>query len=244
MVRYCLNVLLNVTPRRGRTGIIGLVILPMLLSGCGSPSNPSTLLSNAKSTLDKAATVHFHLDNGGVAINAPGAYIVTGDGDAKRPDEFVGKIEASVAGLLVPVDVLSYGGTFYVQLPFSSTWDKTDPGNYGFNDPAQIIDPQHGMSTILVNPEHVQLLARDRLNGEELEEVKGSVAGSKISVFVQTADPSKSVDVQFGIAVNTHELRRVKLSNLYLPGDPTPTSYTIVLTNYGEGLTVTPPPSP
>jgi lipoprotein LprG len=214
------------------------------LAACGSgtdTSNPNTLLSQAKESLNNADSLHFHIDSDVSVIKAPGAYLVSGDGDAKRPDVFVGDVDASIDELRVPVKILSDQGSFFIQRPFSTNWEKANPVDYGFNDPSTLLDPNNGLSTLLTGDSQVTLLDRYRVNGEELEKVSAAVAGTKIAVFVGTADTAKNVTVLFGINASNHQLRQVVLTNLYFAGVKAPVTYTITLTDYGKAVEVTPP---
>jgi lipoprotein LprG len=223
----------------GAAILAGLISLP----GCESAdtSNPNTLLADARVSLNQADSLHFHIDSDVSVIKANGAYLVSGDGDAKRPDVFTGDIDASIDELRVPVKILSVGGSFYIQRPFSTTWEQANPNDYGFSDPSSLLDPSNGLSRLLTGDSNVKLLARYRVNGEELENVSASVAGSKIAVFVGSADTSHNVTVTFGINASTHQLRQVILTNLYFAGLKTPVTYTITLTDYGKIVQVTPP---
>ena len=219
-----------------------LLVVLFILPACGSaPSNPNTLLSDAKFSIDHSGSLHFHIESDESVIKAPGAYLISGDGDAKRPDIFSGDVDASVDGLRVPVKILSINGNFYVQIPFSNTWDIAHPNDYGFSDPSTLIDPSGGLSSLLTGGSNVTLLDRYRLNGEELEDVSTTVSAAKITAFISTANPSRSVTVKFGVDVSSHQLRQVVLTGLYLAGASSPVTYTITLTDYGKSVDVTPP---
>jgi lipoprotein LprG len=231
-----------VSSRRGLVATA--IVIALSLSACGSSidtSNPVTLLSQARISLNNADSLHFHIDSDVSVIQAPGAYLVSGDGDAKRPDVFVGDVDASIDELRVPVKILSVQGGFYIQRPFSTNWEKANPEDYGFNNPASLLDPNNGLSTLLNGDSQIKLVDRYRVNGEELEQVSASVAGTKIAVFVGTADTAKSVTVLFGINPSNNQLRQVILTNLYFAGVSSPVTYTITLTDYGKSVEVTPP---
>jgi lipoprotein LprG len=224
--------------------LAALVTTAITLAACGSnadTSNPNTLLTQARTSLNNADSLHFHIDSDVSVIKAQGAYLVSGDGDARRPDVFLGDVDASIDELRVPVKILSVGGSFYIQRPFSSNWEKAVPNDYGFSDPASLLDPNNGLSTLLTGDSQIKLLDRYRVNGEELEKVSAAVAGSKIAIFVGTTDTSRNVTVLFGINASNHQLRQVVLTNLYFAGLKSPVTYTITLTDYGKTVDVTPP---
>jgi lipoprotein LprG len=224
-------------------GGIATLAAVILLSGCGSaaPSNPTTLLSDARTSLNNSGSLHFHIDSSVSVIQANGAYLVSGDGDAKRPDVFTGDVDASIDAFRVQVKILSVGGSFYIQRPFSNTWEKANPNDYGFSDPSTLLDPNNGLSTLLTGDSQIKLLDSYRVSGEELDNVSAAVAGPQIATFVGSADTSRNVTVTFGINPNNHQLRQVVLTNLYFAGVKAPVTYTITLTDYGKTVEVTPP---
>jgi hypothetical protein len=83
----------------------------ILIAGCGSaPVDPSQLLRDAKQSIDSASAVHFTLTSQNVT--GAGPLITGGEGDARRPDSFSGKLDVVVAGFAVTVNVVSTGGVF------------------------------------------------------------------------------------------------------------------------------------
>ena len=63
-----------------------------------------------------------------------------------------------------------------------------------------------------------------------------------MAALLTSADPSKSVAATFGIDTGTSQLRRVVLTGPFV-STSTDSTYTLVLTNYGENVSVTPPPA-
>jgi hypothetical protein len=63
-----------------------------------------------------------------------------------------------------------------------------------------------------------------------------------VAALLTSADPSKSVAATFGIDTSNNQLRRVVLTGPFI-SKGTDTTYTLVLTNYGENVSVTPPPA-
>lgn len=213
------------------------------LGACGSSRSYETdarrLLSEAKAVVDATPAVHFTITSSDV--RASGTYIVGGSGDAQRPDRFVGSLSVVVGGLPLTIAILSVNHRFYVRLPLSSSFTPADPSSYGFADPGRLIDPQHGLSSLLVAATSAHITGRDRFQGEELYEVDVSLPGQLVKALLTSADPSQEVHGRIGIDVDTHQVRRVILTGPFL--DPHHLStYTLVLDNYGENISITPPP--
>ena len=83
----------------------------------------------------------------------------------------------TVNGLGASVKVASKGGVFEAQLPLSTTYSKTDPKSFGFTDPAQLLDPNTGLSNLLVTVRASGSSGQVRLSGELLDEVTFTVPG-------------------------------------------------------------------
>ena len=223
---------------RGRLLVLGASLT--VVAACGSPAapDPSQLLKDAKTSIDGAPTVHFTLTSQGVT--GTGTLITGGQGDASRPNSFAGSLSVVAGGFPVTVKIVSTGGVFYAQTPLSSSYDKTDPGAYGFGDPAQLLDPSHGLSSLLTACTGATNQAADLLNGEQLDEVGCSIPGTLVAKLLTSADPSQSVQATVGVDASTHQLRRVALVGPFFEKAHNST-FTVVLDKYGENVTITPP---
>ena len=213
-----------------------------LVAACGSSrtyeTDPRALLREGKQAVDATQSVHFSITSS--EVQASGTYITGGSGDAKRPDGFTGSLAVVVGGLPLNIAILSTHGTFYVKLPFSSTYAATDPAKYGFADPGHLIDPSTGLSTLLVSAKTASLGDRDRFRGEELYEVHASFPGQQVKDLLTSADPAKDVSGTVGINVDNHQVRRVVLTGPFFDAKKL-SSYTLILDNYGENVSITPP---
>jgi len=231
--------------RRARTGP-GLVLalsLAAVACGGGQPSptpDPRGVLRQAKAAVDATASLHFTLTSKDAPASAAGTYITGGQGDARRPDSVTGSLQVVFNGLPLTLAVVSTGGTFYVRVPFGGGYAATDPSKYGFGDPGKLLDPQTGLSSLLVDATSAALDGRDRLGGEELEEVTVTLPGKPVATLLASSDPSQPVHGRVGIDPSTHQVRRVVLTGPFF--DPhQPSTYTLILDRYGETVQITPP---
>jgi hypothetical protein len=213
----------------------------LLLSACGAPSlDAATLLKTAKGVLDSTSSFHFVLTS--ADVTGSGAQLTGGSGDMKRPDSMSGTLQVSIFGLALSVPAVSVGGVFSVKLPTGSGFTPANPSDYGFADPAKLIDPTSGLSSLLLKCQSPQVESDDRYNGEALHEIGCSLPGSAVAALLTSADASKTVAATFGIDTSSSQLRRVVLTGPFISAS-TDTTYTLVLTNYGENVSVTPPPA-
>ncbi len=226
---------------RGPRRLLVITALLTAVSGCGSsgaPLDPSQLLRDGKKSIDSTPSVHFTLTSQGVT--GIGTLITGGQGDASRPNSFAGTLTVVAAGFPVTVNVVSTGGVFYARTPLSSSYDKTDPSAYGFGDPAQLLDPNHGLSSLLTSCTGATDKTADLLAGEQLDEIGCSMPGALVAKLLTSADASQPVQATVGVDAATHQLRRVSLVGPFF--DKThPSTFTVVLDKYGENVTITPP---
>jgi lipoprotein LprG len=208
---------------------------------CGSPpADPTALLHQAKMLVDAAHSVHFQLTSSGAQGSGP--VITGGSGDLVRPDSFRGLLNVTLSGFAVDVNVVSTGGSFLVKLPTDTSYLSANPADYGFADPAQLLDPQHGVSGLLLLCQSTTLSSDDRYNGEELHEVGCMLPGNAVATLLTSADPSQSVAATFGVTT-TNELRKVVLNGPFYSASKHST-FTLVIDKYGEHVSITAPPSP
>ena len=217
-----------------------------LAAACGG-SQPSsgpdarTLLGQGKAAVDATGALHFTLTSKDAPSAGTGTYITGGQGDAQRPNAVSGTLQVVFNGLPLNLSVLSAGGTFYVKLPFATGFVATDPSKYGFSDPGHLLDPAAGLSSLLTDATSATLDGRDRLNGEELDEVKVSLPGKPVADLLTSADPFQAVQGRIGLATDTHQVRRVVLTGPFFDAHKSST-YTLILDRYGETVQITPPP--
>lgn len=225
------------------TGVVALIATLMLLGGCGggasTTANPATLLSQAKAAIDGTNAVHFALTTSG-ARGGGSVQLVGGEGDLGRPDALRGTFQVQVAGVPASVKVAAAGNTFLAQLPFASSFQPTDPSSFGLANPAKLMSPDGGLSSILTAVQNPHSTGQTRVNGEVLDEVSGSVPGSALSALPDSA-PSRPVQVQAGINPSSHQLRQISLTGPI--GTTGQATYTVTLTAYGEHVNLALPPT-
>ncbi|MEO8898864.1 MAG: LppX_LprAFG lipoprotein [Candidatus Dormibacter sp.] len=209
------------------------------LSSCGTPPpDPAQLLRDGKQSVDSAPSLHFTLTSANVG--GTGTLISGGQGVAKRPDGFAGTLTVVAAGFTVSVDVVSVAGVFYARTPLGTGFDKTDPAQYGFGDPGKLLDPNNGLSSLLSVCSSPSNGSGDRLNGEQLDEVTCAMPGARVAALLTSADPSQPVQATIGVDSTTHQLRRVVMVGPFFE-KAHPSTFTVVLDNYGQNVTITPP---
>jgi lipoprotein LprG len=125
-------------------------------------------------------------------------------------------------------------------LPFTSSYAEVNPSEFGLTNPANLLNPTTGVSGLLTDAAPgARLEPQQRLEGELVDVVSGTVPGTKVPVLPD-ANPSARVDLTAFIDPTSHQLRQVVLSGPFVSKTTTST-YTVTLTDYGEHVTVAPP---
>lgn len=223
--------------------VVGVGALMATTVGCSGGSgtgadNPPAQLAQGKQALDATSAVHFQLSSRNVPSG--GTRLTGGDGDLVRPDRFQGSLSVTSGGFAADIKVLAAGGKFYAQLPFSSGYSQADPAQFGFGNPSALLDPQRGLTSLLTAATGVRRQNRDRLGGEVLEEVSASLPGDRVAALLTSADPTKPVTGLVGLA-GGKQIRRVVLTGPFFVAGM-PSTFTLLLTRYGESVMVNAPP--
>jgi lipoprotein LprG len=229
----------SIINRRGLAAVAGLAAL---IAGCGyTGPSAATLLQRAKTTFDQTSAFHIQLTSQNAA--GTGTELTAAEGDAVRPDGFTGTLTVEEAGFPLQIKVISAGGKFYVQLPFSDDFQTANPSQYGFGDPGRLLDPNTGISTLLTSAQKPSIGSSVRLNGESLQQVDATLPGNLLASLLVDADPSQPVAAVFSIDLASYQVREVDLTGPIFEASHQSTFH-LVLDNYGENVSVSPPPAP
>lgn len=227
---------------RGVRLLTGAAGIALLGAACGSYSGPSaaTLLSRAKATFDQTSA--FHLQLTGSNASGSGLVLLGASGDVARPNQFRGTLTVEQNGLPLQIAVVSVGGTSYVKLPFSGAYIVANPAQYGFANPGLLLDPSTGISTLLPATQDLKVGSTTRYAGESLQQVSGTLSGQKVKQVLTDANPQQPVSVVYSIDTSTDQVRLVDLTGpLFQAGQDA--TFHLILTKYGESVSITPPPS-
>jgi lipoprotein LprG len=212
------------------------------MAACGSSSpklGAPELLAKAKSSADAASGAHFVLTSSGVSTS--GTNITGGEGDLIRPQSLQGSFSVTVDGFVANVKVASVGSDFEALTPFSAHFVKTDPSKFGLTNPADLLDPTNGLTSLLVHAQNPQLGRTERINGELLDTVTFTVPGTEIPVLPDAA-PSRPVSLEVAVDPSSYQLRVITLTGP-LTSATSNSTFVLTLSDYNEHVTVTLPPT-
>lgn len=219
-------------------------VLLLSLAGCSGDSEgsddapPEDVLAAAKTTLDETAGVSITLSTDDLPKGVTG--VEEAEGVGTHAPAFEGSITVNLLGQSVNVPVVAVDGVVYAELPFTSGYQDVDPADYGAPDPAQLMDPDAGLSTLLSETtglETGESVRGGADNSEVLTEYSGTVAGDVVQNVIPTA--SGSFDAVYTIT-DDDQLRQAQLTGVFYE-DSEPMTYTVSFDDYGVEQDITAP---
>jgi lipoprotein LprG len=226
------------TPLRLAAAAGALLLTATACSDSGSGKPPDEALAAAKQALDDTSGVHLTLHTDDLPDGVTG--VEDAEGVGTHAPAFDGTITVNLSGQAFQVPVVAVDDKVYVQLPLTSRWQDIDPAAYGAPDPAQLMNPDHGFSTLLA--ETTDATKGDSVRGGEdnkevLTEYSGQVSGDVVSNIIPTA--SGDFDVTYQIT-DDGELREAELTGVFYE-DSDPMTYTVTFEDYGTEKDISAP---
>lgn len=227
-----------------RLGLAAVLVagLGPVLAGCSGSSDaprvhPGRTLAAAKRHLD---------DTGGVRVSLSTPILPTGvdgllraDGVGTHAPAFRGSITVATKGITADADVVAVGGRVWAKLPFTVRFVEIDPADYGAPDPATLLRPRHGLSSLLTAARQVRAGEPVREGRQVLRSFTGTVPGSAVADVLPSASTSGRFRATFTVD-DRDRLARAVLRGPFYPRAADVT-YTIGFDHYGTSATITAP---
>jgi lipoprotein LprG len=194
--------------------------------------SPEEVLAGAKEKLDDTTGVHVSLrtddepDSGDYLASADGVIVAD-------PPAFKGEVAGRVMGVEASdISVISADGTLYVEVPVLG-WQDVDPSDFCAPDPAQLLDPETGVSPLLTATTDLDEGDSERGgedNKETLTPYTGSLPGDSVRNILPCAD-GDSFDATYRVN-SDGELTQAEITGDFFSGGDAIT-YTIDVDDYG-----------
>ena len=226
-------------------------VLVIALAGCSgkkdsggdgqtNSNEAATLLSDAKKTLDDAASVHIVLTGRDLPDNAQ--TLASGDGVATHTPAFKGKLTVRSNGAPIDAQVVSVGSKVYAKLSFTPSYIELPPSQLaglGAPDPAVLLDPTKGLSSLLTAVKDPKVKGESRDGSKVLTEVTGSIPGQALQGIFPKAPADKDFPSSFKIDKDSKQLVSATISGPFYEGATS--SYDVTLDKYGQAVEITKP---
>lgn len=213
----------------------------LALSGCSNGAatqkSPEAVLAAAKTNLDKTSGVQVSLATKALPPNVDGILSATGVGT--HDPAFKGDLKVSAGGITADVPVVAAQGKVYAKLPFTTKYVDIDPKAYAAPDPARLMDPDQGLSSLLTEAKDVKAGKQVRSGEDVLSTYTGTVPGKAVAGIIPSASERSDFSARFSVDDKEH-LREAVLRGPFYPnaGDVT---YTITFDKYDTTASITLP---
>ncbi|HYO40134.1 MAG TPA: LppX_LprAFG lipoprotein [Nocardioidaceae bacterium] len=227
--------------RRGPGLLAALACAAATLTACsgsdGPTESPTATLAAAKESLDATSGVRIGLSTPELPSGVSG--LLSASGIGTHPPAFAGDIKVSASGVTADAEVVAVRGLVYAKLPFSSSFAPIDPAEYGAPDPAALMRPAGGLSSLLTESTGVKRGEEVREGESVLRSFTAAVPGDAVAAVIPSASPEASFDARFTID-DGDRLSKAVLSGPFYPRTDDVT-YTITFAEYGTKRTITAP---
>ncbi len=221
-----------------------LTALSVAAAGCSDDSpagpggDPEEVLTAAKQHLDDTSGVNLTLTTDDLPDGVTG--VETAEGVGTHAPAFDGTITVVLSGQAFEVPVVAVDDKVYAQVPLTIGWQDIDPADYGAPDPARLMSPDVGFSSLLVATDDLEegdTVRGGEDNSEVLTEYTGTVGDDVVKNIIPTA--SGDFDATYTVTADG-ELRSARLTGVFYE-DSDPMSYTVTFEDYGTEKDITAP---
>lgn len=214
------------------------------LAGCGGGGggtpDPKQALTQAKKHLDDTSGVHFTLTSDNLPKGV--TTLSKADGTLTRAPAFKGTITVPIGGFGdASIAVVAVGGAVYAKIPLTTGYQKINPADYGVPDPATLLDPDTGISSLLSATDHVKKggsVRGGKDNRSVLTEYSGTVPGKAVAAVI----PGSAGTFEATYTIDDAGLLSKAVLTGHFHGDTVPpNTYTVSIDDYGTDEKITPP---
>ena len=103
---------------------------------------------------------------------------------------FTGKVGVRVNDLTADLPMVAVDGAVYARLPFTETYAEVDPAAYGSPDPAELLDPDHGLAGWLGSTTDISISQDGTVIG-------GTLPGRVVAGAIPSAAAAGSFEVEW-----------------------------------------------
>jgi len=225
---------------RALTGCV--LAAALLLSGCTSDArensdSPEEVLAAAKATLDETSGVRVSLSTEKLPPTVDG--ILQAEGVGTHDPAFEGDLKVASGGVTADVPVIAAQGKVYAKLPFTTRFVEVDPAAYAAPDPAGLMEPEGGLSSLLTAAEDVEEGKQVRSGEDVLASYNGMVPGDVVASVIPSASADHAFEATFTVD-DEDRLREAVLTGPFYP-EADDVTYTITFEEYDTSADITLP---
>ncbi|TQL69116.1 lipoprotein LprG [Nocardioides albertanoniae] len=215
--------------------LVALLAALLVMTSCGDEDptkgrTPKQVLAAAQKTLDETSGINFSI----ASDNLPEGVttLKKASGTLTRKPAFEGTLTVPVMGTEAQVDVVSVDNVVYAKLPFTTSFQKLDPADYGVPDPAGLIAPDSGISSLLASTQGLEL-GKSVRGGADNKEILSTYTGTLPDTAVKKVLPGAAGEFDVTYVVNdSDELTEATIKGHFSGEGEAAYSYTIDVSEY------------
>lgn len=234
-----------------RRALATVLVVPVVLASAacsgsdeGSAASPDELtptevLGVAQETLDETEGVRLSLTTDDLPEGVTG--LTSAVGVATQAPAFDGAIKVVLSGTEFEVPVVAVDGKVFAQIPLTPGYSDVDPAEYGAPDPAALITPDRGFSSLLpvtADPTKGESVRGGADNTEILTTYTGTIPGEAMKKVIPSSS-GDTFDAAYLVS-DDGELREAELTGVFYP-DSEEMTYTVTFDDYGTDQAITAP---
>lgn len=193
------------------------------LAGCtgsGDDSGSDDPLAEAQAALTETSGVDLAMSTEKLPAGTDGFVRLVGT--LTDAPAFDGDVRVFVNDITEDIPMVVVDGAVYAQLPYTDgVFAEIDPAAYGTPDPAELMDPEHGLAGWLAATTGAE---------EDGGTVTGEVPGDVVAALVPSADPKGTFEAEYELD-DEQRLERAVVSGPFYKGSPA-VAYTIEVSQY------------
>jgi lipoprotein LprG len=218
-----------------------LLVVGAAASGCSGDDkpkqDPGKALAAAKTRLDETSGVRIGLSTDKLPSGVNG--ILDADGVGTHDPAFSGTLKVSAGGITADADVIAVDDVVYAKFPFATKYAEVDPGDYGAPDPADLMSPDGGISSLLTAATDVEAGKQVRDGKVLLSSYSATVPGKAVAALIPSASSTKDFSATFTVT-DTDELAKAVLTGPFYP-QAKDVTYAITFDDYDTKKKITAP---
>lgn len=230
--------MIRTSPLARRAALIAssVLVAALALTGCGGDDESAAdsgsvtaALATAKQRFDDATGVHFTMST---AADPGGDAVLGAEGDLTNQPAFKGDVKVNYLGFKnVSVKAISVDGKVYVDLPLPGGYSELDPATVGAPDPADFMDPESGISGLLLKLADAKQTDQVREGKKTVTTYSGTLSGDLVAGIIPSASKNGVYPTVVGIADD--ELTTLKITGDFFGGSGDAT-FDLVFDSYNE----------
>lgn len=222
---------------------VAAVALAASLTACGggstgdSQESPTKVLAAAKKKLDDAKSWRMSLTT--EAQPSGGNAVLAANGVGTHAPAWQGEVKVLFNGISATIPITSVDGKVHAKLPLTSSYATIDPKEYDAPDPADFMDPDTGLSSLLGELASPKETGKARSGSKIVHTYAGTLPGADVKAII----PSASSKASYETSVNVDDsgyVTSVSVTGPFFSGSGDVT-YDLAFSDYDQDVKITAP---